>query len=379
MSSDPVRIIRAQSRRAVEEFCEFVYRYRGREPHWIPPLRRDQRVLLDRSRHPFHEHAQVEYFLARRNGETLGRIAAIENFAHNIHHHEKVGFFGFLEAVNDGAVFKQLLRAAEVWCRRRGLTALRGPCSFSTNEECGLLVENYDSDPAIMMGYHPPHYREHVEACGYRKAEDLLGYWLGRDIFQDRILRLARAVEKRLGREGLTAETRPVDMHRWREELDRVIQIYNGAWENNWGFVPMTEQEITFIARELKPIINPDLARFVLINGEVGGFVLALPDYNIVLKHLEGRLGPKQIALALALRKQVKQIRLIMMGLLEDYRGKGLDIIMYRDIHDQCLNHGIQEGELSWLLERNAPMVHAAEAMGARPFKRYRIYEKPLA
>ncbi len=374
----PLRIHRVKGRAGLDEFLETAYRLRGRDPHWVPPLRRDQRVLLDRRRHPVHRHIEVDYFLARRGGETVGRIAAIENHAHAKAHNERIGFFGFLEAIDDAEVFRALLATAERWARRRGLAALRGPCSFSTNEECGLLVTDHLRIPAVLTPHNPPWYEGHIRACGYEKAEDLINFWLTRDSFTNRIRRLAEAVEKRLARQGTHVRSRPLNMKRWKQELDLVKLLYNQAWERNWGFVPMSDDEIDFVARELKILVNPSLIRFVEVDGEVAGFALCLPDWNVVLHHMEGRLGPRQILTALLLRRNIRQIRLLMMGFLPEYRQRGLDPIIYRDIADACIAEGIYEGELGWVLERNRLMRRGIEAMGGVELRRYRLFEKTL-
>ncbi|MCB2155563.1 N-acetyltransferase [bacterium] len=377
--ANQLRIARARSKAAEAEFCELVYRLRGRDPHWVPPLRRDQKILLDRMKHPFHEHAQVEYFVARQGGETIGRIAAIENYAHNEAHGERVGFFGFLDAVDDPEVFRRLLHAAEVWATRRNLTALRGPCSFSTNEECGLLIDSFHTEPSVMTPHNPPFYVDHVEAAGYEKAEDLLCYWLTRDTFTERIPRMADRVQKRLRDAGHTVSVRPLDKSNWAREVALVRKLYNQGWEQNWGFVPMTDAEFAFIAKELKPLADERFIFFIYLDDEPVGFTLALLDYNVVLKHLEGKLGPKQLALFLMLKSNIKAIRLLMLGTLPEYRNRGLDLLMYRDFAASCIEHGIFEGELSWILERNRSMNRALKAMGANVYRTYRIYEKKLA
>ncbi|MBI5154128.1 N-acetyltransferase [Candidatus Poribacteria bacterium] len=373
-----VTVERVRTRHALSEFAGFVYQLRGTESHWIPPLRRDQATLLNRLRHPFHEHAQVEYYTARRGGKVAGRIAAIENFAHNKAHNEKAGFFGFLEAERDPDVFLALLTTAESWARKRGLTVLRGPCSFSTNEECGLLVENFDSDPAIMMSYHPPYYREFVESAGYSRAEDLLCYWVGEEVFTGRIARVAAAATKRLERSGAELRIRYLDKSRWREEVATVKRVYNQAWEQNWGFVPLTSREMDFLAKELRPIVDPNLVVFAEVGGEIAGFALGLPDFNVILKHLDGRLGPRQVLTFLMLRRQIKQMRLLMLGVLPEFRNKGLDMILIHWFAEGCRKVGIHQGELSWILDRNEAMKHGIEATGARLYRRYRIYEKRL-
>ncbi len=377
-TDEAVRIVRARTKREIGEFIEFAYRFRGRDPRWVPPLRRDVRILLDRMRHPFHQHARVEYFLARRGSETVGRIAAIRNHAHNVTHDEKAGFFGFLEAHNDPAVFAALLGAAEKWCRREGLDVLRGPCSFSTNEECGLLVEGHDIDPVVMTPHNPPWYQDRVEALGFVKAEDLLCWWLTYETYSDRILRMAEMVEKRLARRDVAVTMRGLDMKRWPEEVETIKRLYNDAWEKNWGFVPMTDAEMSFVAKELRPVVRPDLVYFAEVEGEPVGFTLALPDWNQVLRHMGGRLNPKSLLKALLLKNDVKHLRLLMMGVLPEYRQRGLEVLMYREMFVRAPAIGIDEGEMSWILERNREMNKALESLGARIYRRYRIYEKRL-
>lgn len=379
-SASPVRIVPVRTKRAMDEFVEFLYHLRGGLYHFTPPLRRDQRLLLDRDRHPFHEHADVEYFIARMNGRTVGRIAAIENHAHNHYHNERIGFFGFLESIDDARVFAALLRAAERWAKRRGLTALRGPCSFSTNEECGLLVDGYNGAPYIMMGYHLPYYKKNVEAAGYERVEDLLCYWVSRSSTPPRYFRLAEAAERRLERQGHKLRFRQLDVKRWDDEVALVKELYNKGWERNWGFVPLTEREMDFMAKQLRPIVDPRLVLFAEINGETAGFTFALPDYNTVLKFMDGRTGPYQLALYFALRRKIRRFRLIMMGMLEKHRNKGIELVMYREFGRTAYAAGFQEAELSWILDdRNPAMKHQVEAMmGGNPYRRYRLYEKAL-
>lgn len=375
----PLRILRVATPAGRREFIECAYRLRGREPLWVPPLRRDVAALLDPRKHPFHRHSTVEMFLARRGGQTVGRIAAILNTQHNNHWKEHIGFFGFLDAEDDPEVFRALLGAAERWLRGRGCTAMRGPASPSTNDECGLLVEGFDAPPALMTPWHPPHYRDHIEANGFAKGDDLLCYWLTRHSFSERIPRLADSVEKRLERAGVKIVVRELDTKNWQRDLDAIREMYNSAWSENWGFVPMTDAEFAWVAKELRPIVNPRYVLFAEVDGKAVAFALALPDYNVVLRHLNGKLGPAEIALALWLRGSVKSIRLFMMGVLPEYRGRGLDLLLYRDIARHCVEDGIYEGEMSWILERNRNMNRALEAMGARVYRRLRMYEKPLA
>lgn len=375
----PLRILRVATAAGRREFIECVYRLRGREPLWVPPLRRDVTALLDPRRHPFHQHSTIELFLARRGDRTVGRIAAIENTQHNRHWNERLAFFGFLDAEDDPEVFRALMVAAERWARARGATALRGPVSPSTNDECGLLVEGFDTAPALMTPWHPPHYRAHIEALGFGKGDDLLCYWLTRHSFSERIPRLADAVEKRLERASIKVRVRELNPRQWQRDLDSIRYLYNSAWSANWGFVPMTDAEFAWVAKELRPIVNPRYVLFAEVEEKPVAFALALPDYNVVLRHLAGRLGPAELLLAMWLKGSVKSIRLFMMGVLPEHRHRGIDLMLYRDIARHCVEDGIYEGEMSWILERNRNMNRALEAMGARVYRRLRMYEKVLA
>lgn len=378
MTPGGIRVVRARSPRAMRAFIDLPYRLHANRPHWVPPLRRDIRTLLDRDKHPFHQHATVEYFLAVRDGRVVGRISAHENYQHNLHHGEKVGFFGFIEAENDREVFDALLRAAAKWCRARGLEAMRGPCSFSTNEECGLLVRGFDGPPTIMCPYQPEYYQQHIEALGFTKAEDLLGFRLHEDIFSHRIPRLASAMRRRQERRGENVRIRHLDMARFDQELELVKTVYNKAWSSNWGFVPLTDAELDFMAREMKPLVVPELALFAEVDGQPAGFCLALPDYNVALHRMGGRLTPRSLLVFALLRPHIHRIRLLMFGVVAEYRQRGLDLLLYDQIATNCIERGITEAELSWLLERNRAIVQPIEAMGSRHYRTFRIYEQSL-
>lgn len=373
-----MRIHRVTDRRGVNEFIECAYRIRRHELRWVPPPRKDVKTLLDRNRHPFHQHAQVEYFTAWRGEECVGRIAAIENFAHNTFHEEKIGFFGFLDAEPEEAVFSALLEAAEEWARDRGLTHLRGPASFSTNEECGMLVEGFHIPPCIMMPWNPPAYPQLVEKAGYAKAKDLWSWWISEDCYNERFGRLVDIVLKKIEKQGLKYNIRTLDMSRFNEELGVVRQIYNKAWEKNWGFIPMTEAEIDHLAKELKPVIDPKLVSFVEIDGEPAGFSFTMPDYNIVLSHLEGKLGPKQIALFLLLRKNIRMARMLTMGVVEKYRKLGLEALLVHKMIENSRARGIHQADCGWILEDNTMMNRTLTNIGAQHYKTFRIYEKAL-
>ncbi|CAN5180686.1 GNAT family N-acetyltransferase [soil metagenome] len=378
MSNPAVRIERVQTKEALTEFIECVYRIHLLESHWVPPLRRDMRLLLDRKKHPFHEHGEVEYFLAYEGDECVGRAAAIENRAHNEFHGEKIGFFGFLDAQPRQEIYNALLAAAEDWTRKRGLTALRGPCSFSTNEECGALVDGFDAFPALMTPWNTVGYHGFIEKAGFAKAMDLYSYWLSEDIYDNRMGRLAIKLKEKFARNGTPVVIRPINMKKFPEELERFRQIYNAAWEKNWGFVPMTSAEIDFMAKELKPLIVPELIQFAEIGGEPVGASFTVPDYNLVLRHLNGKLGLKEVAIFLLLRKRIHQIRVMTLGVVAEYRNRGLESMLVHETTEACRKMGIHSGEMGWVLETNDAMNRTMVSAGARRYRTHRIYEKTL-
>lgn len=355
-------------------FIRLPWRIYRNDPAWVPPLRRDVRRMLDPAVHPFHRHSDVRTFLALRDGRPVGRIAAIHNRRHVEVHDEPVGFFGFFESVEDPEVSSALFDAAAGWLRERGLEVMRGPTSFSTNEETGLLVEGFDRPPAILMPHNPPYYPRLVRDYGFHEAKTLLAYWLEAESAPERLVRIADAVRER---SDLTV--RSLDMNRFDEELARVKRIYNAAWEENWGFVPMTEAEFDYMAAELKPVLDPDLAIFVEdADGRAVGFGLSLPDYNMAIRHADGRLFPFGLLKIRWHARKIDRLRVLALGLLPEYRRRGVDGILYVETFRRGLARGIDSGEFSWVLEDNERMKRPLERMGAHVHKRYRLYDVGL-
>ncbi len=362
-----------RGRRDRKEFLHFPWKIYAGDPNWVPPLLHDVKTLLDRSKHPFHRHADVEYFLARRAGEVVGRIAAVVNHAHNEFHGDHLGFFGFFEAVDDVDVARALLDAAGAWLRERGMDAVRGPANFSSNEEMGLLVDGFDGPPVIMMTYNPPYYADLIEAAGYAKAKDLLAYRIDSIGPQPR---LVAGVERLAARRGLTV--RVADMKRFDEEVAVMEAIYNQAWERNWGFVPMTHEEFTFLAKQLKPVANPDFILIAEAEGEPIAFGIGLPDFNYALHRINGRLLPFGLPKLLWYSRKIDWVRVITLGIKPGYRRTGVDAMLYLEMFRNAPKHGIRGGECSWILEDNWEMRHALERMGAVVYRTYRMYDKGL-
>lgn len=341
-------------------------------------MRRDVSALLSRRKNPFFEHADAEYFLAERGDEVVGRIAAISNRLHNETHGDRVGFFGFFESVNDQAVAEALFAAADGWCRARGHDVVRGPASFSVNDECGLLVDGFESPPTIMMPHNPRYYVELVERAGFAKARDLLVYQGGAmDHYIPVPERLARGTELIRQRQGITL--RPLDMTRFESDVGRIKQIYNAAWERNWGFVPMTEHEIDHLAAQFKPVVIPEIVPFAEKDGQAIGFGIVLPDLNEIFRHSRsGRLLPLLPRLLWTLKtRRFRRARIILLGILPEYRGKGIDAMLYHWIWTRCGELGITWGEAGWILEDNPAMNAGLEKMTFRVYKTYRLYDRP--
>lgn len=374
-----MRIRLVQRPRDLAAFIDLPYRLHRDDPCWVPPLRQEIRTRLDRRANPFFAHGSADYFLAERAGATVGRIAAISNRLHDELHQDGVAFFGFFESVNDPAVAAELLAAAGTWAKSRGYRALRGPASFSVNEECGLLVEGFDSPPTLLMPHNPPYYAELIESAGLVKAKDLWAYQGGHpERCQPLPGRMEQALD-RLGRRSGVA-LRAIDPRRFTLEVELMRKAYNAMWESNWGFVPMTAAEIRHMARQLKPLYIPELVPLAEKNGELVGFGLALPDVNQLLRtNRSGRLFPAVLRLLWALRrKKIRRARILLLGVKPEYRGRGLDAMLWAWIWSRAAQHGISWGEASWVLEDNPAMVNAAERMGFARYKTYRLYERVL-
>ena len=368
-----------RGRQDLRRFIDLPYRLHARDPLWVPPLRRDVESLLSREKNPFFEHAEAEYFLAERGGDVVGRIAAISNRLHNETHEDRVGFFGFFESIDDRAVAGALLDAAAAWCRERGHDVLRGPASFSVNDECGLLVDGFDTPPTLMMPHNPRHYVPLIEGAGFTKARDLWVYQGGSMAGYVPVPeRLARGTELIRQRMGITI--RPLDMSRFEAEVERIKELYNAAWEKNWGFVPMTDHEIDHLAEQFKPVVIPELVPIAEKDGKMIGFGIALPDLNVVFqRHRSGRLFPMIFDLLWSLKaRRIRRARILLLGILPEYRGRGVDAMLYHWIWTRSGERGIYWGEAGWILEDNPAMNAGLEKMTFTVYKTYRLYDRPL-
>ena len=346
--------------------------YRG-DTSWVPPLLLHVKESLDARKNPFYRYSKLKLFLARKDGVPAGRVAAIVNDAHNDFHGEKVGFFGFFECIDDPAVAAALLTSARGWVAGQGMEIFRGPANPSTNYDCGLLVNAFDRPPQVMMPYNPAYYAGLLEGYGLRKAKDLLAYRVVPETFTPDFYKLADHLERRSG-----LSVRPLDMKHFEQEARLIREIYNNAWERNWGFVPVDDVEFFHLARQMKTILEPSLALIGFVQDRPAGFSLTLPNVNEALAAINGRLFPLGFIRLMRAMKKIKSARNLLMGVLPGCRKLGLDIVFYKHTIEASLKLGYTEGELSWILEDNDDMRRVLEKIGAKVSKTYRFYEMPV-
>ncbi|MEE9391819.1 MAG: N-acetyltransferase [Planctomycetota bacterium] len=370
-----IAIREVRSRADLKKFRRLPFAIYRDDPLWVPPLNFDVKNRLNRAKNPFFEHSEAIYFLAERAGRTVGRIAAILNRRHQEFHEDRVGFFGWFECENDAEVALSLFTAAESWLRERGCDTLRGPASFSLNDECGLLIEGFHRPATMLTPWNPPYYADLLESCGFSKAMDLNSYYMPvMDFPLERTERIIRLIKKREG-----ATVRKFDPSRYDEEVARVLNIYNEAWTKNWGFVPMTESELKHMAKDMKPVIDPRLASFVEIEGRAVGFALVLPDINCILKKLGGRLFPFGIFRLLFGLKRVPGVRLLAMGVSEEFHKRGIDALLYQSSFEGSVEGGRVWSELGWVLENNTVMHNALIKLNANLDRVHRLYDRAIS
>jgi len=384
MTSPDVHIVPVTTEKQRRAFARFAWQIYRDDPNWVPPIYMDRLALLNPEKHPFHEHADMQLFLARRGQEIVGTISAHVNHRHNEVHKDKVGFFGFFEVIDDDAVAEALFQAASDWLRGQGMEAIRGPESFSQNEEVGLLIDGLDQPPVVMMTYNPAYYQGLIERAGFEKAQDLYAWLTRTNIFDHEVQRLPRkfvhVADEARKREDLVV--RKIDLKHFDEEVDKAKVVYNKAWEQNWGFVPMTDHEIVHFGKELKTILDPDLVLFAELDGQPAGVSIGVPDVNQAL--IKARPQPNMWSLPLTLlkflwyRRKIDTFRLLIMGVVPEHRTLGIDALFYVETARAALRKGYEFCEMSWILESNDMMNRIIERLGGKIYKTYRIYEKPL-
>lgn len=360
------------SKEEEKQFLEFPYTHYADDEYWVPPLKMEQKKLIDTEKNPFYDNAEIALFLAEQNGEVCGRIAAIEDQRYNEYHDSHTGFFGFFECINDESVAELLFKVAIDWLKDRGLNRMLGPANPSMMDEIGVLVDGFDHYPSIMMPYHKPYYDELLKSVGLSKEMDLLAFRVNQDtVALDRMNRAAEIINKRYP----SLRVRSVDLKNIDEEIQVVRKIFNKAWSGNWGFIPLRKEELSTLADDLKLILDPDFAHIAEIDGEPVAFSIALPDLNQALRHMDGTLFPFGFLKLLWYKRKINQIRTALMGVLPEYQGKGFDALFHRLAIINGMEKGMYSSELSWVLESNKSMIRVAERIGAKVEKRYRMYK----
>jgi GNAT superfamily N-acetyltransferase len=366
-----VKVVAVGDKSGLKDFVEFPYALYRDDPYWVPPLRIAVKELLDRKKHPFYANAEAEFYVARRDGRVVGRIAAIIDRAHNRFHEENAGFFGFFECIDDREVAEALLNRARQWTADRGATFLRGPVNPSTNYECGMLIDGFDRSPMVMMTYNHRYYPDLMDKIGLRKAKDLLAYLSNANTID--MKKIGRVADRVLAKNGV--RVRPIDMKNFQADVERVWEVYGKAWSRNWGFIPMSKEEFMLMGKEMKQILKPDLVLIGEVGDRVVGFALALPDVNFALKPAGGNLLPTGLLKILYYQRLITNVRVLALGVEEEYRASGVGAAFYATLVRNARKLGFGDCEMSWILEDNTLMNRALEVMGARRYKTYRIYD----
>ena len=365
------------NKKQLTQFIDFPHDLYANDPLYVPMIFMEQEALLNPKKSPFFKHSTADYFLAKKDGQIVGRIAAIRNNNHIAFTGKQEGFFGFFDVINDYEVAKKLLDTAAEWLRTEGLTNVIGPANFSTNETVGLLVENFDEPSFIMNTYNSKYYADILNQYGFSKYTDLLCWELMTADMKQEVVDVATKLESRLAERGITI--RKINMKKYKQEINSFLPIYNASWAENTGFVPMTDAEILQIGNDLKAVIDPDFVYFAEKDGKTIGVALTIPNVNEILINVKrGRLFPTGALKILFGLKKIKSVRIFALGTLKEYRRLGIDVCFYVKNILTAREKGIIRGEASWILENNVGMNRALEHIGGKVYRKYRLYEKAI-
>jgi len=376
VSTNTHKITFVTTKREVKEFINFPYEHYRNDTYWVAPLRMEQKKLVNKNKNPFFNNAEMAMFLAYYNEELVGRIAAIIDHRYNKYHNSEVGFFGFFECENNPNTADLLFKVAEGWLQEKSIKKVKGPANPSMMDEIGILIDGFDKYPAILMPYHKPYYDKLIKANGYEKEVDLLAYHVTqKNVDHDRTNRAMDIVKKRIP--GISI--REINLKKIHREIKIIRKIFNSAWKNNWGFIPLSTEEFEVLADDLKTIVDTHFAHIAEIDDKPVGFSVALPDYNQIFRNMNGRLLPFGIFKLLWNRGKISRVRTALMGVVPEYRGRGIDALLHREAINNGLEFGIDSSEVGWILENNTNMIRVAERLGGTLEKRYRMYTKKLS
>jgi ribosomal protein S18 acetylase RimI-like enzyme len=372
-----ITVSQVVSRKDRDAFIKFPWQIYRDDPAWVPPLLIERKAFLDRKRHPFYKHGDATLFLAKDNREIVGRIMASDDPNYNSLHQSNVGCFGLFDCIDNCEVAEALFRAAGEWVRAKGRDEIMGPIDYSTNYVCGLLIDGFQHPPTLLTAHNPPYYADLIGRCGFTKAKDWYAWWFSESPALTK--RLREIASARAEKQGV--RIRPVNLKDMAGEARLIRAIYNQAWEKNWGFVPFTEAEFEHMTKEMKPLLIPPATLIAEIGNEPVGFVIGVPDINVALRHINGRLTtfglPIGLLKLLYYRTKIRTGRLVALGVVEKYRRCGIAEILVLQVMDEAFKRGFT-GELSMTLEDNVMVNRFIEAMGAARYKTYRIYQRGL-
>jgi len=363
-----------KSKKGLRNFLNFPWKVYQNNPYWVPPLLSEVKETLDTEKNPFWKHARKEIFLAREDGRPVGRIVSIVDENHNSFHQEKTGFFGFFECIKDFGVAQLLWYTAKKWLKLNNMNVMRGPVNPSMNDECAFLLEGFDKPPTVMMPYTQPYYLEFAERYGFHKAKDLYALIKkAEDGIPERIEKMVDIIKKKP-----KVVIRPLDMKHFERDVQFLKDIYNSAWEKNWGFVPMTEEEMDLAAKKLRQFAVPELILFAEIDNKPIGVTVTIPDINQVLKKLNGRLGPIESLKFLYYKKKIDGVRSLIGGVKKEYRNTGIIAVLFYETEKKAVQLGYKWCELGWNLEDNDLINQFDMAIGGKIYKKYRICEMEI-
>ena len=368
-----VTITPVRTRREKTRFLNVPWQLNREDPNWVPPLRTNQKELVGYKRHPFYDNAEIQTFLAVRDGRLCGRIGAVVNHAHNRRFQDEVGFFGFFESIDDQQVANALFDAAGQWLKERGKTTIRGPMSPSYNHDIGLLVDGFDSPPTFMMTYNPRYYENLVENYGFTKEHDLYAYYGHVDQLENQDKKIGFIIEESTRR--FDFKLRRMDMANFDQEVRTFLKIYNEAHGSHWGFIPLSESEIKHMSKSMRFLMTPELTTVAEVDGRVVGTAFGMLDYNPRIKQIDGRLFPFGFLRLMLNRKKIKRMRVIAAHVLPEYQRWGLGVVLLSRLTPEVLNWGIKEAEFSWIAESNHLSRASLERGDAKRDKTYRIYD----
>ena len=370
-------IIEVKTRGDKKRFIDFPHELYKGDPNYVPEIYIGQKELLSEKKNPFFRHSKVQLYLAYQGKKIVGRIAAIRNNEYNRFANSNVGFFGLFDVIENYEVAEKLLDTATKWIKNEKLDAILGPTNFSTNDTAGLLVDGFDRPPVIMTTYNKSYYVDFLEKYGFKKQMDMLAYHVTEETVNKKSVRIANMLGERILKKGI--RVRKVEMKNFKQEVNTIREIYKGAWDKNWGFFPPTDAEFNHLAEGLKMVIDPDFALIAEHEGKAIAFALAVPDINVIARTIKkGRLLPTGIFKLLFQKKKIKRLRIILLGVLEDYRKMGIEGIFYARIISRGIEKGFNEAEASWILDNNEMMKKGVEGVNMVAYKRYRIYEKKI-